>query len=127
MFVSLSNLNSIVLKSNKEQKESLIKKNYNHIYSHEMAHKIAGGSMAGSISIIKNSEGIPVAGYVPILMPFLNTKNPQKTIEQSNTVIKAAMAPTDPSAQDYSVANKAKAIKNKAENIKNSKKLDILA
>lgn len=100
-------------------KQALIQKNYNEIYAHELAHKRAGGKYAGEISIEKNAEGIPVSGHVPILMPTLDKKNPQKTIDHANIVIASAMAPGDPSEQDYRVANKAEQIKMQAQAIKN--------
>ena len=95
-------------------KQDLITRNYNHIYAHEMAHKIAGGSFAGNITIERNAEGIPVAGYVPIQMPVLNKLNPQQTIDHANTVIRSALAPSDPSDQDYKVARAAENIKMQA-------------
>lgn len=111
-------------------KQDVITRNYNHIYAHEMAHKNAGGVFAGAISIERNSEGIPISGHVPIQMPTLDKKNPQKTIDHANTVISAALAPSDPSAQDYKVANQASQIKMQAQALKNNnqgKKLDIQA
>lgn len=99
-------------------KQDLIRKNYNEIYAHEMAHKMAGGTFAGAISIETNSQGIPVSGHVPIQMPVLDKNNPQKTIDHANTVIRAAMAPSDPSSQDYKVANQARAIKFQAQAVK---------
>jgi hypothetical protein len=111
-------------------KQELIDRNYNHIYSHEMAHKTAGGSFAGNISIERNAEGIPVSGHVPIKMPVLDKNNPQKTIDHANIVIRAALAPADPSSQDYRVANQAEQIKMQAIAFKAShqgKKLDIQA
>lgn len=95
-------------------KQDIINRNYNHIYAHEMAHKTAGGSFAGAISIERNAEGIPVSGHVPIQMPTLNRKNPQQTIDHANTVIRAALAPGDPSSQDYKVAAQAEQIKMQA-------------
>ena len=92
-------------------KTDMIRQNYNHIYSHEMAHKMAGGQYAGAISIERNSDGIPVSGHVPIVMPVLDKNNPQKTIDHADTVIKAALAPSDPSGQDYKVASQAAQIK----------------
>ena len=118
---------STPLRERQKQKEDLIQKNYNHIYAHELAHKMAGGSFAGAISIEKNSEGIPVSGHVPIKMPVLDKLNPQKTIEHANTVIRAALAPADPSAQDYKVAAEASSIKSKAENLKQGSKLNVIA
>ena len=109
-------------------KQELFNKNYNHIYNHELAHKSAGGQYAGAISIERNAEGIPVAGHVPIQMPVFTGKNFQKTIDHANTVIHAALAPSDPSAQDYKVARSAEQIKMKAFAAKNKNtgnKLDI--
>lgn len=110
-------------------KQQLIDKNYREIYAHELAHKNAGGAFAGDIHIERNSEGIPVSGHVSIKMPVLDKKNPQKTIEHANTVIRAAMAPSDPSGQDYKVANAAEQIKMQALALKSQnvgKKLDVM-
>ena len=95
-------------------KQDLITRNYNHIYAHEMAHKMAGGSFAGNIVIERNSEGIPVAGHVPIKMPVLDKRDPQSTIDHANVVIRAALAPGDPSSQDFRVAAQAERIKMQA-------------
>lgn len=93
-----------------QYKQALIQKNYNEIYAHELAHQRAGGSLAGGIVIERNAEGIPVSGHVPIKMPVLDKSNPDKTIKDANTVIASAMAPSDPSSQDYNVANQAAAL-----------------
>ncbi len=114
----------------KARKDALIKKNYDEIYAHELAHKSAGGSLAGSIVIEKNADGIPVGGHVDIKMPSLDKNNPQKTINDANTVIRAAMAPVDPSAQDFKVKAQAENIKMRAQAVKNKdvgKKLDYSA
>ena len=108
-------------------KQALIERNYKHIYNHELAHKTAGGQYAGEINIQKDSEGVPVSGYVPIRMPVLDRNNPQKTINHADTVIKAALAPSDPSEQDYKVAAQAGSIKSQAQNLKSSNKLNVLA
>ena len=102
----------------KAQKDALIKKNYDEIYAHELAHKSAGGALAGSIVIERNADGIPFAGHVDIKMPSLNPNNPQKTINDANTVIRSAMAPFDPSDQDYRVAAQAQSKKMQAKAVK---------
>lgn len=102
----------------KAQKDALIKKNYDEIYAHELAHKSAGGALAGSIVIERNADGIPFAGHVDIKMPSLNPNNPQKAINDANTVIRSAMAPFDPSDQDYRVAAQAQSIKMQAQAVK---------
>ena len=128
---SFTNSFSTPLRERQKQRDDLIQRNYNHIYAHELAHKSAGGSFAGAISIEKNADGIPVSGHVPIQMPVLDKNNPQKTIDHANTVIKAAMAPSDPSLQDYRVASEAADIKSKAEAFKTQnqkgKKLNVIA
>ena len=120
------NLNSFT-NQREAQKRALIERNYNHIYNHELAHKMAGGSLAGDIVIERNSEGIPVAGHVSIKMPVLNRNNPQQTINDADTVIRSAMAPSDPSDQDYRVASQARSIKAQAQQALNKKKLDFYA
>lgn len=116
-----------------QTKQTLIKKNYNEIYEHEAAHKAAAGSLGGSIHIINNSAGIPVSGFVPIAMPTMPEKPTEnglkKTINHAKTVIKAAMAPKDPSAADYRVKAKAESTLNKAKSMKNklSHNIDYMA
>ena len=51
-------------------------------------------------------------------MPSLNPNNPDKTINDANTVIRSAMAPSDPSDQDYRVAAQAQSIKMQAQAVK---------
>ena len=51
-------------------------------------------------------------------MPKLNEQNPDETISQAKTVINSAMAPSDPSEQDYKVASAARDTLNKAESLK---------
>ena len=122
-----NNAQNMMRQQQQAQKNALTKKNYDEIYSHELAHKLAGGHLAGAIVIEKNSQGIPFAGHVDIKMPKLNPQNPKQTINDANTVINAAMAPADPSGQDYKVAAQALQIKNQAQSIQNNKRLNLLA
>ena len=112
-----------------QQKQALINQRYNEVYAHELKHKNAAGSFGGSIVIEKDANGIPTGGHVDILMPVLDKNNPDKTIKHADTVIKAAMAPHDPSDQDYKVAAEAKSIKAEAQRCKNGsgQKLNIVA
>ncbi len=113
----------------RQQKNEIIDQRYKEIYAHEKAHKNVAGSLGGSIVIEKDGQGIPVGGHVDIKMPVLDKENPDKTINHADTVIRAAMAPNEPSGQDYKVASEAKAIKSKAENFQNQsgQKLNLLA
>lgn len=127
------NNSKVAAKKFEQAKQKLVKKNYNEIYEHEAAHKAAAGSLGGSIHIVNNSAGIPVSGFVPIAMPSMPekpTKNGlQKTIDHAKTVIKAAMAPKDPSSADYRVKASAEKTLSKAESKKKniSNKLDYMA
>lgn len=117
---------------NQQQKNAYVQQKYNEIYEHEKAHKRAAGSFGGSIVIEKDANGIPTGGHVDILMPTLNKEKPDETIKHADTVIKAAMAPGDPSNQDYKVAAEARAIKAEAESYKSKngsvgQKLNVVA
>lgn len=107
--------------------QQAIRQQYNEIYAHELAHKNAAGSLAGPIVIEKDANGIPVGGHVSIQMPTLDKEHPEKTIQHADVVIKSAMAPSDPSEQDYRVAFQAKKIKSQAEHIQKQHKLDYYA
>ena len=94
--------------------ENFKQERYDKIYSHELAHQRAGGHLAGGINIIKDSNGVATSGFVPIKLPGLNKANPEKTIQEAQIAFNAAMAPGDPSSQDYAVAAKAQGIMGQA-------------
>ncbi len=104
------------------------KKRYDEVYAHELAHKSAAGSLGGGIVIEKDSNGMVTGGHVPITMPGLNKTNPSLTLKQAQQVIDSAMAPSDPSDQDYKVAAEAKQIlamaREEIDNKKTGNKLD---
>ncbi|MBQ9245244.1 protein-glutamate O-methyltransferase [bacterium] len=113
-----------------QQKQSMVRERYNDIYAHEMAHKSAAGELGGPIVIERDSNGIPVGGHVNITMPVLDKNNPENTIKHADKVIKSAMAPSDPSAQDYRVAAAAKSVKSQAiaeKNKQSGQKLNLFA
>ena len=103
------------------EQQALAQRNYSEIYRHELAHKQTAGSLAGPIVIEKNAQGIPVSGHVDIKMPVLNPENPEETIKHADKVVKSALAPSDPSGQDFKVASKARAVKNQAQSLLNNK------
>lgn len=79
------------------------------VRAHEMAHKIAGGDLTGPINykyvIGPNGKKYAVGGDVSIDVSPGPT--PQATVKKMERVIKAALAPVDPSAQDRAVAAQA--------------------
>ncbi len=93
-----------------EQIKAEKQKRFDLVYKHELAHKEAAGSFGGNIVIEQDADGWVTGGHVNITVPGLDTKNPEKTKEQAEIVIKAALAPSDPSGQDYKVAADAKAV-----------------
>ena len=85
-----------------------------HVKAHEMAHKAAGGELAGGASytykIGPDGKRYAVAGEVPIAIK--RGKTPQETISNMEKVKAAALAPSDPSSQDLKVAATAEMIEN---------------
>ncbi|EAI7242362.1 hypothetical protein CK719_01200 [Campylobacter upsaliensis] len=77
-----------------------------NVKAHEAAHQAAGGGLAGAASFSytkgPDNQMYATAGEVPIKMQKGNT--PEETIAIARQVVAAAMAPSDPSPQDYKVA-----------------------
>ena len=86
------------------------------VRAHEAAHQAAGGGLAGgaSFSYTRGPDGkmYAVGGEVPISMQEGST--PEETIANARKVMAAAMAPANPSPQDYSVASSARVMEMKA-------------
>ena len=81
------------------------------VRAHESAHLSAAAGIAvgrASFTYERGPDGrmYAVAGEVPISVS--EGKDPQDTIEKMRQVVAAAMAPADPSPQDYAVAAKAR-------------------
>ena len=84
------------------------------VRAHEAAHKSAGGPVAGAVSFqtVTGPDGreYAIAGEVQIdASPVPN--NPEATIRKMELVIRAALAPADPSPQDRAVAAQAQQTK----------------
>ncbi|WP_291953279.1 putative metalloprotease CJM1_0395 family protein [Campylobacter sp.] len=86
------------------------------VRAHEAAHQAAGGALAGAASFGytkgPDDKMYAIEGEVPIRMQKGNT--PEETIANAMQVISAAMAPADPSPQDYKVAANAMQMQNDA-------------
>ncbi|NPA66233.1 MAG: hypothetical protein GXO11_05045 [Epsilonproteobacteria bacterium] len=89
------------------------------VRAHEAAHQSAGAGLAGgaSFSYQKGPDGkmYAIGGEVPI--SFKEGKDPQETIANARQVKAAAMAPANPSPQDYAVANTATMMELKAQQL----------
>lgn len=79
------------------------------VRAHEQAHKSVGGAHSGAMSFEyqqgPDGQRYAVGGEVSI--DISTTDDPQKTIAKMQQVRSAAMAPAEPSAQDYKVAAQA--------------------
>ncbi len=82
------------------------------VRSHEQAHKTVGGAYAGAISYETTTgpdgREYAIAGEVQIdASPIPG--NPEATVRKLDVVIRAALAPAEPSSQDFAVARAAQA------------------
>jgi len=79
------------------------------VKTHEAAHQAAGGGMTGAASYTyqQGPDGrmYAIGGEVSISIPSGST--PQESMRNAQQAIAAAMAPADPSGQDFSVASSA--------------------
>ena len=86
------------------------------VRAHEAAHQSVAGSLGGSASFTyttgPDGRQYAVGGEVPIDMSPGGT--PQETIARAQTIRAAALAPADPSGQDYAVAAKASQMESEA-------------
>ncbi|EJR6094860.1 hypothetical protein NXK75_001454 [Campylobacter coli] len=77
-----------------------------NVKAHEAAHQAAGGGLAGAASFSytrgPDNQMYATAGEFPIRMQ--KGRTPEETIANARQVVAAAMAPADPSPQDYKVA-----------------------
>lgn len=79
------------------------------VRAHEAAHQAAGGGMTGaaSYSYQQGPDGrmYVIGGEVSISIP--SGSSPQESMRNAQQAIAAAMAPADPSGQDFAVASSA--------------------
>jgi hypothetical protein len=99
--------------SEEEQKEvEELKARDQEVRAHEQAHKTVGGPYAGAISYETQTgpdgKEYAVGGEVQIdASPVPG--NPEATVRKLDIVIRAALAPAEPSSQDFAVARAAQA------------------
>lgn len=106
---------------NNKEFEQYKEKTNNEVMEHEKAHKQAAGELGGEIVIEKDANGVATGGHVPIMIPEVTEANVEVTKEKNERVKAAALAPADPSSQDYFVAAQAQANINKALMLMNKK------
>ena len=105
-----------------EEEEKLVqelRQTDQEVRSHEQTHKTVGGPYAGAIQYETTTgpdgRENAVGGEVQIdVSPVPN--NPEATIRKMDVVVRAALAPTQPSPQDYAVARAAQTARLQAQN-----------
>jgi hypothetical protein len=95
-----------------------LKKVDRDVKAHESAHRSAGGGLVRggtTFSFVIGPDGkqYAVGGEVKIDMSY-DLNHPEETIRKMQQVEQAALAPSDPSAQDRAVASKAASIESEA-------------
>ena len=99
-----------------KQKVQELKAQERKVIAHEMAHKTAGGQYAGTVSY-QYTTGPDGQSYIAggeVSIDTSEAKTPEETVQKMEQVKAAALAPADPSPQDYSVASSAMRIEQKA-------------
>lgn len=106
------------LSEEQQQEVERLKERDREVRAHEQAHARAGGPYAGapSYEYQRGPDGrmYAVSGEVQIDTAPISG-NPEATIVKMETVIRAALAPQEPSAQDSRVAAEARAAKAEAQ------------
>jgi hypothetical protein len=83
-----------------------LKQREQHVIAHEQAHMAAGGQYSGAVSY-EYTEGPDGKRYISggeVSIDVSEEKEPEATIRKMQQVRAAALAPSDPSSQDQSVA-----------------------
>lgn len=100
------NINGVELDAKQIQQLRELQSIDRNVKAHEAAHQAAGGGLAGAASFSytrgPDNQMYAVAGEVPIRMQ--QGRTPEETIANARQIAAAAMAPADPSPQDYKVA-----------------------
>ncbi|WP_374518624.1 putative metalloprotease CJM1_0395 family protein [Undibacterium squillarum] len=82
-----------------------------HVRAHEMAHLIAASGLATSGPSFQYQRGPDGQNYAVGGEVGIDTsagRTPQETLRRADIIAAAALAPSDPSGQDYAVAAKAR-------------------
>ncbi len=109
---------SAVLTEEQRLEVQKLKDRDREVRNHEQAHLSAAGGIAVSgasftFAIGPDGQRYAVGGEVSIDTSTV-PNNPEATLRKAETIRRAALAPAQPSAQDYNVASKAAAMVRKA-------------
>ena len=87
------------------------------VIAHERAHKGAGGAYAGGVSYTYTTgpDGKRYITGGEVSIDLSTAGSPEATVRKMRQIVGAALAPIDPSAQDYRVASQAQALELEAQ------------
>ncbi len=115
------------LTEEEEKQVQELKKRDLEVKAHEQAHATVGGSYASAPSyeytVGPDGKRYATSGEVQIDASAVGD-NPEATIRKMDIVIRAALAPADPSSQDLQVAKQAQATRAKAQSELQKKRLE---
>jgi hypothetical protein len=102
-----------------EERQQLVKLQERdaEVRGHEAAHQAAGGGLTGGASFTyqKGPDGKMYAIGGEVSISTKGASSPQEAITNARQVIAAAMAPSNPSGQDFAVASSARMMELKAQ------------
>jgi hypothetical protein len=114
-------------KTSEEEIIKKLKEINRKVVQHEMQHQAAAGDLFRGVSYSyttgPDNKKYAVSGEVKIDMKEI-PDDPEATAQKMQKVQRAALAPSDPSPQDYAVAQQAKRIETKARDEARKKKLE---
>lgn len=88
-----------------------LQKRDREVRQHEMAHLAASGGLAlsgASYSFRRGPDGVAYAVGGEVSIDTSPGRTPQETLQRAETIVRAALAPAEPSPQDRAVAAKAR-------------------
>lgn len=102
--------------SEKRQVDKL-KQRDREVRAHEQAHANVGGSYAGAprYQFTRGPDGKSYATSGEVQIDISPEREPEATVRKMDVVIAAALAPAEPSSQDYAVARQAQAQRTQAQ------------
>ena len=104
------------LDAQEERKVEKLKNRDAQVKRHEMAHKMAGGTVTGQIvyEYTTGPDGTRYATGGHISIDTSTESTPEATVRKAATIRRAALAPSDPSPADRRVAQQAQRMATKA-------------
>ncbi|WP_420266985.1 putative metalloprotease CJM1_0395 family protein [Candidatus Magnetominusculus dajiuhuensis] len=100
-----------------QQEIQKLKQRQQHVITHEMAHESVGGQYASAptYTYTKGPDGKSYINGGEVSIDVSKAKTPEETVIKMRQVRASALAPSDPSPQDESVAQKASQIEAQAQ------------